>query len=476
MAGWPRRVALAPLKGLAVSLRALARGFGLLSPAQAAVCSFALVILAGTLALGLPGMVHGPGLGFLDCLFTATSATCVTGLIVVDTGTRFTVLGQGVILTLIQVGGFGIVGFSTFILFMAGKRAPLKVSAAVGGSFLTLRHYNLNRMIVMALGITLVIELVGAGLLFPRFVLDMPPLEAAWHAFFHSVSAFCNAGFALQPDSLMPYAGDYGVNAVVIALIILGGAGYFVIIDLFDTLRRHPDPARRRVSLHTKLVLFASLALILGGALVFYLVERGQGLAGLSPSQAFMRALFGSVTARTAGFNTVDIGALSNASLFTLIWLMFIGGAPGSMAGGVKVTTAAVIVVLAVSRLRRRVRPTVFGRAITPEDLERAITLVLLAAAFIGAATLLLLISELGGRPHTESRGLFLEILFEAVSAFGTVGLSTGVTPSLSPVGKVIITLLMFAGRLGPVTLIFSLGRERKKAAYTYPGEKIIVG
>jgi trk system potassium uptake protein TrkH len=442
---------------------------------QLAILSFGTVILVGALVLMLP-VSNTRGLGFIDALFTSTSAVCVTGLIVVDTGTAFTPFGQGVILFLIQVGGFGIMTFGTFILFMLGGKAPFPMSDAASGSFLKLRRYSLSEMLSRALVLTLSAEAGGAILLFSRWVREYPLQRALWLSVFHSVSAFCNAGFSLFPDSLMGYAGDLTVNFTIMVLIVLGGIGFFVLIDLWDTLKRDPDPAKRRVSFHTKIVFSMTLLLIFGGAAVLYGLEQDHFFARLPFGQAAIRALFQSVSARTAGYNTIDIGRLSDASLFMLILLMFIGAAPGSMAGGVKVTTAGVILIVVLSRLRNISSPSAFGRSVSRGDLEHALSLILLSMFLIGFIVLNLLISEANQPALGHDRRLFMELLFESVSAFGTVGLSTGITSSLNDSGRLLITMLMFIGRLGPLTLVFALERRRAGLSYKYPEEKIMIG
>jgi len=443
---------------------------------QIAVLSFGTVILVGTVLLMLPLSTNGKPLGFVDSLFTSTSAVCVTGLIVVDTGSRFTTFGQGVILGLIQVGGFGIMTFSTFILFVLGRRASITVVEAAGGSFLKLSRYSLTELMLRALVFTAAVEAAGFILLFSRFIFDFEIGQALWLSFFHSVSAFCNAGFSLFSDSLVGYAGDPLVNFTVMIQIIAGGIGFFVVVDLWDSLRRHDDPAKRRISFHTKIVLTMTVLLVLGGTVIIYLIERNHGLSGLPWYQGVQRALFQSVTARTAGFNTMDTGSLANASLFLLVVLMAIGGAPGSMAGGVKVTTAGVLLIVVFGRLMRRRTASIFGRSVAEADLERAVSLMLISTVIIAGVTLVLLVTELGGTPHPESRGLMAEILFETVSAFGTVGLSTGATPELGVAGRLIITATMFAGRLGPLTLVFAMERKKSIQRFRYPEEKIMIG
>ena len=433
-----------------------------LDAARIALLGFGGVILLGAVLLMLPACSTGVPLGPVDALFTATSAVCVTGLVVVDTGSAFTPLGQAVVLLLIQVGGIGIMTLSAFILLMLGRRSSIRVAEALGGSYLRRRRIRMSTLLRRTILLTFGCELVGALLLWLLWRGDFGDAgRSVWSSIFHAVSAFCNAGFSLNPDSLMGHAVDPGVNLVVMALIIAGGLGFFVLSELIEivSVRRGPRP---RLSFHSRIVLSMSALLIVAGAVLFFLLEWRHGLSDVSIGRSWLEAFFQSVTARTAGFNTVDIGGLSNAGLFTAIFLMFFGGAPGSMAGGVKVTTLGVIVVVVVSRLRGLRRPALFGRSLSRSNLERAVALIIIALSLIGVATMLLLITELGGAPHAESRGMFLELVFECVSAFGTVGLSTGVTPTLSVAGRIIITLMMFVGRLGPLTLVVAMERRRR--------------
>ncbi|WP_028316768.1 TrkH family potassium uptake protein [Desulfatibacillum aliphaticivorans] len=442
---------------------------------QLAVMGFMGLIVLGALLLMLPISSRGESLNLLDALFTATSAVCVTGLTVVDTGTHFTGFGQAVILILIQAGGLGIMILTSSILFMLGKRLSLTLSDGVSGAFLPARHISMGGMIKITLAWTFLFELTAAVILFARWAVDFSPGKALWLAIFHSVSAFCNAGFSLFPDSLSGYVGDPLINGVIMALIICGGIGFFVMIDFWVCARSRFRPGRR-LSFHSRIVLTATLFLIFFGALALWAIEHNHNLQGLSLHQSIMRSLFQSVTARTAGFNTMEIPELANASLFLLIMLMFIGGAPGSTAGGIKVTAASVLVIAVRSRLQGMQKASWAGRSLSRADLERALVLILLSGALVGLITMLLLITELGGAAHTHSRGLFLELLFESVSAFGTVGLTTGVTPSLTPTGRLLVIFAMFIGRLGPFTLVYAMESRREPVRMQFPEEKIMIG
>lgn len=443
---------------------------------QLSIAGFLSVILMGTFLLLLPISNVKTPLSFIDAFFTSTSATCVTGLIVVDTASQFSGFGQFIILFLIQIGGYGIMTLSTYMLFIMGRKLSLKMSDGVADSFLKLHHYDLKDLLKTSLVLVTTIELIIAALLFIQFAQDFPFGQAVWYSVFHSISSFCNAGFALFPDSMMRYADNPLINITLMLAIIAGGIGFFVLIDLINTVTRHKNPARRRISFHSKIVLSVSGTLIVVGAVVFFLIEYNYNLSGLHLDQSILRSLFQSVSTRTAGFNSLDFQHLSNASLFLFIILMFIGGAPGSMAGGIKVTSIGILAIVVISRIRGQNQITLFGRAISKENLEKSLSLILLSLALVLFLVLILLLTELGGLTHTESSGKFMEILFEAVSAFGTVGLSTGITSSLSSSGRIILILLMIIGRLGPLTLVFAMNRKSKTSIIQYPEEKIMIG
>lgn len=437
-------------------------------PERLLVFSFLALILAGTAVLMLPQASTGAPLGFIDALFTATSATCVTGLIVVDTGSAFTMLGQLAILLMIQLGGLGIMTFSTLLLYFLEGRLSLTNRELLQSLFSQGPRQDLASLIKMVLMVTVAFEMIGAVILSLCFWDDMPLQKAVYYGIFHSISAFCNAGFALMPQSLMPYRDHAIINATVMVLIISGGLGFIVIYEL---LRR----PRRRLSLHTRTVLLTSAILIAGGGLLFYLLERGNTLQGLSPVATVLAALFQSVTARTAGFNTVDIAVLSNPALFGLIILMFIGASPASCGGGIKTTTFAILLAQTRARFHGHEKTNILDRQVPANSVSRALTVMFFSTLAVIICTLLLLSTELAGLSHQASRGLFLELLFEVTSAFGTVGLSMGITPNLSDLGRILITAMMFFGRLGPLTIAIAVGRQ-EEPAYSLAREDVLVG
>jgi len=454
-----------------------------LTPSDLMLLSFAAAILAGAFLLQMPFALRRGSLDFLDALFTAASAVCVTGLAVKDTGAFFSLQGQIVLLVLVQLGGVGILTMSVFLLQRMGWSVASRYREAIAGGFLPHARVSFREILNETVRLTVVVESAGAALLFVGFYArtgDAP--ASAGYAVFHAVSAFCNAGFSVFPDNLMSYRGDLCVNGTVMALIVAGGIGFFVLRDIRANLLVRPGGRRsrkslfQRLSIQSRIVLLFSLALTGGGALVFFLLERWNALRGMPFRDAALCSLFQSVTARTAGFNTVDIGHLSNPTLFLLVLLMFIGASPGGTGGGIKVTTFATLMIVLYSRLRGRPQAQFFQRALPGGVVQRTVTLFILSVGLVSVCLILLLTVELRGVSHPESRGMFLELLFEAVSAFGTVGLSTGVTPHLSPAGKMLLVALMYVGRLGPLTLAASLEKRARDPGYRLPEETIMIG
>ncbi len=443
-----------------------------LGPARILVASFAGLILTGAFLLTLPAASTGKPLGFIDALFTATSATCVTGLTVVDTGSAFSRFGQIVILALIQLGGLGLMTFSTLVLyFLSRGRLSLSSRDLLQETFSQGPMQNLKALLKTVFLATFAIELVGAMLLTLRFMRDLPSTTAVYHGIFHSISAFCNAGFALYGDNLEKYRADVLVNFTVTSLIILGGLGFVVIFEINRRWRQNI----RTLSLHARLVLRTTAVLIGAGAVAILLLELNNTMADLSWGTRILTSYFQSVTARTAGFNTLNLGAFSDATLFILILLMFIGASPGSCGGGIKTTTAAVLLALIRSRFRNEENVHLLYRRIPNDVLAKAISVVFFASVLIALFTFLLLLSEAGGMAHQQGRGLFLELFFETTSAFGTVGLSTGITPKLTPFGRLLITMVMFIGRLGPLTVAIAVGPQAR-TRFTYARENVLVG
>ncbi|MBU0481285.1 MAG: potassium transporter TrkH [Proteobacteria bacterium] len=448
-----------------------------LPPITLPVIFFALIVCLGAILLH-SGSSHGDkNLSWTDAVFTATSAVCVTGLTVVDTGSFFNGFGQGTILLLIQVGGLGIMTFTSLLFYLWRQRVSLTDQIAVGQAILRDSSSHLGSFLKQMLLMTLLIEIGGALLLF----LAAPSSISPYSAVFHAVSAFCNAGFALHPDSLVAWKGNWPVNLIVMALIIIGGLGFSVLLELRiffagllgkSTGRKKPP----RLSWYALTVIKTSLALILAGWAAIFLAEFIGFQKPANWSESILAALFQSVTCRTAGFNTLDIGNMTNISLLLMIVLMFIGGAPGSCAGGIKVSTFRVFWAFIISQLQGRNQVIVGRFAISGKDVSRTLILIIFTAVVIFSATLLLSATEGGNIPHPQARGQLLEILFEVVSAMGTVGLSTGLTAKLSTPGKWIVILLMFIGRLGPLVFLAVLQELRRDKLYLLPEENIMIG
>lgn len=466
-----------------------------LHPAQLVVLSFAFVILVSTALLSLPiATSTGQRLSFVDALFTATSATCVTGLVVVDTGTAFSTFGQLVILACIQIGGLGLMSFTTIFLVVVGRRLAIADRIAIQESFHhtpTGKIATLVKYIVVA---TFTIEAAGALLLTLRWLQQGrygSVGETVYHAVFHSVSAFCNAGFALHADSLTRFQDDPVVVLIMSTLIIVGGLGFLVGLDLKEYVQQalfrrfwsgrvrervESIRPRPRLSVHTKLVLVTTIALLVVGTLSYYVLERRGLFAGMGEGEAWLNAFFCGVTPRTAGFNTIDFAQMGGAGLLCTMVLMFIGASPGSTGGGVKTSTFALLIAYAVSRWRGHTRLHAFKRTVPEESIDKAAAVVIAGIALVILAASALMATETYGQASSESRTQFLSIMFETISAFGTVGLSVGQTPLLSDPGRLIVALVMFMGRTGPLTLALAISMRRKRADYRYAEENVMVG
>ncbi|MBM3315500.1 Trk family potassium uptake protein [candidate division WOR-3 bacterium] len=438
---------------------------------QTLALSFAALIAVGTLLLTFPAATaDGRGAPFLDALFTATSATCVTGLIVRDTPGFFSHFGQLVILGLIQLGALGIMTFSTSVAVILGHRLGLGERRAVAEMVEETRDMDIARAVRYILLFTLLAETLGTIILFLRFLPEFPTaFSALYHALFHSISAFCNAGFSLFSDSLVRYQADFVVNITVIGLVLLGGLGFMVVHEVINrnTLRRGLSPALRELTVHSRIVLTASAILVAAGAVLFFFFEFDRTLAGLPLGTRLLASLFQSVTPRTAGFSTVPLNALHPATLFILVLLMFIGASPGGTGGGIKTTTFAVLLLAVRSRLTSR-EEIIAGRRSLPRDVVYRATAIAATSAAAVAAIFVFLLSVEAFR--------FQDLLFETVSAFGTVGLSTGLTPDLSAAGRLGIIVLMYVGRLGPLTLAMAMGARRPRLAIDYPQARVMVG
>ncbi len=432
-------------------------------PSLIIAISFLLVILSGALLLSLPiSSATGSQTNFLDAYFTANSATCVTGLTTLDTGVHFSVFGLLVIMVLMQVGGLGYMTFSTFMVLVFKQKLFISQKIAVQEALNVYSAQDVISVLKKIFSIVFVIELVGFLVLFIHWLPLYGIKKAIFYSAFHTVSAFNNAGFALPKNftNLMPYVLDPIVNITITSLIIIGGIGFIVIAEIID---------KKKFTLHTKTVLLTTLLLIVGGTLMFLALEyRNPGTLGpLSIKGKLMVSYFQSVTPRTAGFNTIDYAKILPSTALMTMFLMFVGASPGGTGGGVKTTTFALIFSTILSTLRGGKNTIMFGRRVPPETVRRSFAIIFLSVALIGFSTFIL--------KNTESFSV-LKISFEVFSAFGTVGLSLGITPYLSPIGKIIIIAVMFIGRIGPLTLLLALTMEQKEPRIKPPKEGLSIG
>jgi len=443
----------------------------LLTPQRIFILSFAAVILTGTILLWFPFATSRGHITFVDALFTSTSAVCVTGLTVLDIGKDLSIAGQVVTLFLFQIGGLGIITFSVVLFGLMGRGISFKGRDIVQTTFLHTPRRDFFVIMKWVLMLTLIIEATGTLFLFIRFSRDFSPGWAFYHALYNAVSAFNNCGYSLFSDNLMGYQSDVMVNLTIMGLIVLGGIGFIVQYEIIARMRGF----QKKLSIHTKIVLFTTTGLIIAGAAFFYLFEMNHILKDTPFKTQILTSFFQSITPRTCGFNTVDIGHLTNGTILMLILLMFIGASPGSTGGGIKTTSFALLMLMIMNRLRGSEEVNVFNRTIPGEILTRTIAIIFASAFSVMIITSVLLLLGGGGNlPPLESRHFFVEYLFETVSAFGTVGLSMGITPNLSTGQKLAITLMMFAGRVGPLTLAFSWYSTKK--GITYAEESVMVG
>jgi trk system potassium uptake protein TrkH len=438
-----------------------------LTPYQTLVLGFAMLILGGALLLMLPAAtVSGKSTPFIDALFTATSAVCVTGLVVVDTGTHWSIFGQTVIIFLIQFGGLGIMAMATLFAIVVRKKIQLRERLIMQEALNQLTMSGVVRLMLYMIKVTLFIEFIGGTILALRFYADYG-LQGIYLGYWHAVSAFCNAGFDLMgqfnSSGMTAYVEDPTVSLIVSGLFILGGLGFTVISDVWT------NRSFAKLSFHTKLVLVTTAVLIILGTIVIFALEydNPDTLEGLSWGGKLLASYFHSVTPRTAGFNTLDTGKLESATLFFVIILMFIGASPASTGGGIKTTTFSALMLAVGGMIRGRNEVEVFKRSLSPQTIYKAFTVMFMAGSLVIIVTMILSVTE---------NAPFLNILFEVVSAFGTVGLSTGLTPSLTPVGKLWIIITMFAGRVGPVTLALAIALRTKRGTIHYPEGRVMIG
>lgn len=434
---------------------------------QILALGFILVILVGALILTLPiSTTSGESTNFLDALFTATSAVCVTGLIVVDTGTYWNMFGQTVIMILIEIGGLGFMSFTTLIAIILGKKITLRERLILQDAMNTFNIQGLVKMVKYVLMFTVSVQFFGALLFSTQFVPEYGLGRGIFYSIFHSISAFCNAGFDIFGNfsSLTSYNSNAVVILVASALIIIGGLGFTVWSELYSS------KSLKKVSLHSKMVILMTTVLVLGGTVLMFLFENNNinTIADMSFIDKVMNSFFASVTPRTAGFNSIPTDGMTTAGQFLTIILMFIGGSPGSTAGGIKTTTIGILIVTIVCVIKGREDAEVFKRRFSKELVYRAFTLIFIGLSLVIVVTMLL--------SYTEKGASFMALFYEAVSAFGTAGLTLGLTSELSNIGKVLIIFLMYLGRVGPLTVVLSITRKRINSGIKYPEGKILIG
>ncbi|WP_397326760.1 TrkH family potassium uptake protein [Paenibacillus sabuli] len=437
------------------------------SPPQLVLFVFFVLIWIGAVLLTLPAAsASGKSIGLLDALFTATSAVCVNGLIVVDTGSVFSTFGQVVIMLLIQIGGLGFMTFGVVVAIVLGKRIGLKQRLIIQQTTQSSTAQGLVKLSIYMVVIALSFELLATAILTLRWQDEMGPGQALYYGLFHAVSAFNNAGFALWSDSLTPHVGDPVVNLTIIVLFVIGGLGYIVVLELFR------KRSWRKLSLHSKIVLLSSGVLSVVGFIFLLLIESWNPatFGGLNFGERMMAALFQGMAPRSAGFNTIDIASMLQTSQFLIIILMFIGAASGGTGGGIKINTFVVLVLATLQTFRGGGQVHAFGRRVDSAAVLRALAVTMSSLAFVLVTALLLTVSEGMLKEH------FLEVLFEATSAFSTTGLSMGLTSDLSPAGKVILTFAMYLGRLGPLTLAFALAQKKRTSKIGYPEDNVLIG
>jgi len=437
-----------------------------LNPPRVLALGFAGLILLGSILLNLPiATKTGESIGFINSLFTSASAVCVTGLVVVNTGKYWSLFGQIIIICLIQMGGLGFMTMATLVALILGKKITLKERLVIKEQLNQGSMSGLVKLTKYVIFSTLAIEGIGAVLLSIRFIPIYGFVKGLWFGIFHSISAFCNAGFDITGNSIVPFVGDVVINLTIAFLIIIGGLGFSVYIDITKNKKF------KRLSLHSKLAIMITIVLIVAGMILVYAIEwnNPETFKYLSGKEKIVASFFQSVVPRTAGFNSIDISKIKDTTAFVMIILMFIGGSPGSTAGGIKTTTFGAIVLATLTVIKGNKDVEAYKKTIPHEIIYRSLAIATVGILLVIVVSMLLTITE---------DASFLDLLFETTSAFGTVGLTRGVTPNLSTFGRIIITLTMYFGRVGPLTMAFAFGKNQKTsgANYRYAEENIMVG
>ncbi|MCQ4924801.1 TrkH family potassium uptake protein [Tissierella carlieri] len=435
-----------------------------LNPPRVLALGFGSLILIGAILLNLPvATKNGESIGFINALFTSASAVCVTGLVVVNTGEFWSLFGQVVIILLIQMGGLGFMTMATIGALAIGKKITLKERLIIKEQLNQETMSGLVKLTKYAVLSTFAIEGIGAILLSTRFIPIYGLVRGIWFSIFHSVSAFCNAGFDITGNSIVPFVGDFVINMTISGLIILGGLGFSVYIDISR------NKCFKRLHLHSKLVLTITGILLTVGMIVFLLTEFNNPytLGELNTGEKLISSFFQSVVPRTAGFNSVNIGALYDTTVFFIIILMFIGGSPGSTAGGIKTTTFGTLILTTIGVIKGNKDIVAYRKRIAEEVINRSLAIATVGMILILSVSFVLTVTEPAN---------FLDVLFETTSAFATVGLTRGLTPNLTDFGKVMIILTMYIGRVGPLTMAYVFARRSKAGNFRYSEGNIMVG
>jgi len=434
------------------------------NPPRVLALGFGSLIALGTILLNLPiATQNGESIGFINALFTSASSVCVTGLVVVNTGEYWSLFGQITIILLIQMGGLGFMTMATVGALLIGKKITLKERLIIKEQLNQETMSGLVKLTKYVILSTLAIEGIGAILLSTRFIPIYGKVKGIWFSIFHSISAFCNAGFDITGDSMVPFVGDFTINMTISLLIILGGLGFSVYLDISRNRKF------KKLHLHSKLVLTITGSLLVIGMLVFIFIEFNNPLTlgSLNFSEKLLSSFFQSVVPRTAGFNSVNIGLLHDTTVFFMIILMFIGGSPGSTAGGIKTTTFGTLILTTIAIIRGDRDVVAYRKRIGEDVINRSLAIVTVSIILIIIVSFILTVTE---------SATFLDVLFETTSAFATVGLSRGITSNLTDFGKIVIALTMYAGRVGPLTMAFAFAQKNKHSNFRYSEGNIIVG
>ena len=436
-----------------------------LNGVQIIALGFLVVIVIGSILLSLPiSSKSGEPTNLLDAIFTSTSAVCVTGLTTLNTSSHWSTFGQTIIMLLIEIGGLGFMSFAVLISLILGKKITLRERLIVQEAMNTYSIQGLVRMVKYVLIFTFSVQFFGAFLLSTKFVPEYGISKGFFYSIFHSISAFCNAGFDLLGTSLTAYSSNSLIILVISALIIVGGLGFTVLLEIYDS------KGIKNLSLHSKIVIITTLILIFVGMIFMLIFEfnNPNTIAHMSFKDKLLNSFFASVSPRTAGFNSVSLSDMTLSSKLLTIILMLIGGSPGSTAGGLKTVTCAILVLTVISVIKGREDVEVFGRRLTKEIVYKAFTIVFIGISLVIGVTMILSYTEVGVN--------FIDLLYESASALATVGLTLELTPNLTSIGKILIMLLMYLGRVGPLTVMLALARKNKSSGYKYPEGKILIG